>query len=159
MGEEGIQRVPLTSDGSETETEPCNTALPKGLDDTYVRGGPPNWRFPAITPITPPVVGISHRQFCESVKGCNLPGDDSGRKSFDTRPTFVVGDPGARFGTHTPLTYETTGKVGHPCWPDIFAHILRNCSYLTAFDTVYVMVDTRNLRAHVTKDCLIGLQR
>ena len=57
----------------------------------------------------------------------------------------------------TPLTYETTGKVGHPCWPDIFAHILqiahilRNCSYLTAFDTVYVMVDTRNLRAHVTK--------
>ena len=60
-------------------------------------------------------------------------------------------DPGARFGTHTPLTYETTGEVGHPCWPDVFAHILRNCSYLTAFDTVYVMVDTRNLRAHVTK--------
>ena len=151
MGEEGIQRVPLTSDGSETETEPCDTALPKGLDDAYAPGGPPNWRFPAITPITPPVVGVSHRQFCESVKGCKSPGDDSGRKSFDTCPTFVVGDPGARFGTHTPLTYETTGEVGHPCWPDVFAHILRNCSYLTAFDTVYVMVDTRNLRAHVTK--------
>ena len=101
MGEEGIQRVPLTSDGSETETEPCDTALPKGLDDAYAPGGPPNWRFPAITPITPPVVGVSHRQFCESVKGCNLPGDDSGRKSFDTRPTFVVGDPGARFGTQS----------------------------------------------------------
>ena len=66
MGEEGIQRVPLTSDGS--ETEPCDTALPEGLDDSYAPGGPPNWRFPAITPITPPVVGVSHRQFCESVK-------------------------------------------------------------------------------------------
>ena len=92
MGEEGIQRAPLTSDGSETETEPCDTALPKGLDDASASGGPPKWRF-------------------HSVKGRNLPGDDSGRKSFDTLSTFVVGDPGARFGTHTPLTYETTGAV------------------------------------------------
>ena len=144
MGEEGIQRVPLTSDGSETETEPCDTALPKDLDDASTSGGPSKWRFPAITPITPPVVGVSHRQFCDSVKGRKLPGDDSGRRSFDARPTFVVGDPDARFDTHTPLTYETTGEVGHPCWTDIFAHILRNCSYLTAFDT-------RNLRAHATR--------
>ena len=151
MGEEGIQRVPLTSDGSETETEPCDKALPKDLDNASASGGPSQWRFPAITPITPPVVGVSHRQFCDSVKGRKLPGDDSGRRSFDTRPTFVVGDPDARFDTHTPLTYETTGEVGHPCWTDIFAHILRHCSYLTAFDTVYVMVDTRNLRAHATK--------
>ena len=97
------------------------------------------------------MVGVSHRQFCDSVKGRTLPGDDSGRRSFDTLPTFVVGDPNARFDTHTPLTYETTGEVGHPCWTDIFAYILRHCSYLTAFDTVYVMVDTRNLRAHTTK--------
>ena len=95
MGEEGIQRVPLTSDGSETETEPCDKALPKDLDNASASGGPPQWRFPAITPITPPVVGVSHRQFCDSVKGRKLPGDDSGRRSFDTRPTFV--------STHIPL--------------------------------------------------------
>ena len=44
----------------------------------------------------------------------------------------------------------TTGEIGHPIWSDIFAYILRHCSYLTAFDTVYVMVDTRNLRTHAT---------
>ena len=49
-----------------------------------------------------------------------------------------------------PLTYETTGEVGQPIWKDIFRHILKECSYLTAFSTVYVMVDTRNLMAHGT---------
>ena len=70
-----------------------------------------------------------------------LPGDDSGRGPFDTLPTFVVGDP---------LSYETTGEVGHPTWKDIFCHILKHCAYLVDFDTVYVMVDTRNLAAHST---------
>ena len=62
----------------------------------------------------------------------------------------MVGDPSARFGTHTPLTYEITGEIGQPIWKKIFRHILKECSYLTAFHTVYVMVDTRNLKAHGT---------
>ena len=33
---------------------------------------------------------------------------------------------------------------------EIFGHILKECAYLTAFQTVYVMVDTRNLKAHET---------
>ena len=82
--------------------------------------------------------------------GQTLPGDGHGRECFDTFPTFVVGDPSARFDTHTPLTYKTTGEVGHPIWKDIVRHILKECSHLAAFDTVYVMVDTRNLRAHGT---------
>ena len=79
-----------------------------------------------------------------------LPGDDSGRGPFDTLPTFVVGDPTAKFDTHAPLSYETTGEVGHPIWKDIFCHILKHCAYLVDFDTVYVMVDTRNLAARGT---------
>ena len=63
---------------------------------------------------------------------------------------FVVGDPSARFETHTPLTYETNGETGQPLWAEIFSHILKDCAYLTAFHTVYVMVDTRNLKAHET---------
>ena len=157
-GERGVQRVPLSSEdsntatdtGTETETEPCGEELPMEIDDVPAMDGPIQGRFPADTPTTPPVIGVSHRQFCDKVKGCNLPGDGSGRESFDTFPTFVVGDPEARFDTHAPLTYETTGEVGHPIWKDIFGYILRNCSYLTAFDTVYVMVDTRNLTAHST---------
>ena len=152
----GVQRVPLTSDGSDTgtevdtETEPCGEALPMDIDHAPASHGLFQGRFPADTPTTPPVIGVSHKQFCNEVKGRDLPGDGSGRGSFDTFPTFVVGDPEARFDTHTPLTYETTGEIGHPIWTDIFAYILRQCSYLTAFDTVYVMVDTRNLRPHTT---------
>ena len=136
--ESGVQRVPLTSDGSETETEPCDKALPMEIDRVPASVGLSQGRFPADTPITPPVVGVSHQQFCDAVKGRKLPGDDSGRGSFDTFPTFVVGDPEARFDTHAPLTYETTGEIGRPIWSDIFAYILRHCSYLTAFDTVYM---------------------
>ena len=88
----------------------------------------------------------------------------------------MVGDPSARFETHTPLTYETNGETGQPLWKEIFGHILKECAYLavtgtavmarsaneekkkktkecaylTAFQTVYVMVDTRNLKAHET---------
>ena len=40
-------------------------------------------------------------------------GDGQGRECFDTFPRFVVGDPSARFETHTPLTYETNGR-GNP---------------------------------------------
>ena len=79
-----------------------------------------------------------------------LPGDGQGRECFDPFPRFVVGDPSARFETHTPLTYETNGETGQPLWAEIFRHILKECAYLTAFHTVYVMVDTRNLKAHET---------
>ena len=120
------------------------------LDEVQSGGAPGGRRFPANTPITPPAVGLSHRQFRDQVMGQTLPGDGHGRECFDTFPTFVVGDPSARFDTHTPLTYETTGEIGRPIWKDIFRHILKECSYLSAFDTVYVMVDTRNLRAHGT---------
>ena len=58
------------------------------------------------------------------------------------------------FGTlrdsHPPDIYETNGETGQPLWVEIFRHILKECAYLTAFHTVYVMVDTRNLKAHET---------
>ena len=93
-------------------------------------------RFPANTPITPPAIGLTHKQFCDKIMGEPLPGDGQGRECLDTFPTFVVGDPSARFGTHAPLTYDTTGEIGQPIWKDIFHHILKDCSYLTAFSTV-----------------------
>ena len=87
--------------------------------------------------------------WCDKILNESLPGDGFGRGCFDTLPRFV-GDPSARFETHTPLTYETNGETGQPLWKEIFGHILKECAYLTAFQTVYVMVDTRNLKAHET---------
>ena len=143
---EGVQSVSLSPSDSGHDPgnmEPCAEPLPMEIDEMSPGNSPCGGRFPADTPITPP-------QFCDKIKDKPLPGDGSGRECFDTFPTFVVGDPSARFGTHTPLTYETNGEVGQPIWKDIFRHILKECSYLTAFNTVYVMVDTRNLMAHGT---------
>ena len=103
----GVQRVPLTSDGSDTdadgdtETEPCDKPLPMDIDRKPGGEGHGLGCFPATTPTTPPVFGNSHQQFCSSVKGRDLPGDGGGRGAFDTFPTFIVGDPDARFDTHT----------------------------------------------------------
>ena len=44
----------------------------------------------ANTPITPPVVGLNHKQFRQEVMGQLLPGDGHGRECFDTFPTFVI---------------------------------------------------------------------
>ena len=50
---------------------------------------------------------------------------------------------GECFPANTPITPPAARK-------DIFLYILKKCSYLSVFDTVYVMVDMRNLRAHGT---------
>ena len=75
------------------------------IDERPVGHGSYEVRFPADTPVTPPAIGLSHAQWCDKIMDEPLPGDGQGRECFDTFPRFVVGDPSARFETHTPLTY------------------------------------------------------
>ena len=153
LPEDGIRRVSISPTDTEPEPddmEPCADPLPMEIDERPGVLGSYEVRFPAETPVTPPAIGLSHAQWCDKVMNESLPGDGFGRGCFDTLPRFVVGDPSARFETHTPLTYETNGETGQPLWKEIFGHILKECAYLTAFQTVYVMVDTRNLKAHET---------
>ena len=142
--------VQLTLNRSQMTWNRCADPLPMEIDERPGVLGSYEVRFPAETPVTPPAIGLSHAQWCEKIMNKSLPGDGYGRECFDTLPQFVVGDPSARFETHTPLTYETNGETGQPLWTEIFSHILKECAYLTAFNTVYVMVDTRNLKAHET---------
>ena len=141
---------PTDTESESDDMEPCADPLPMEIDERPGGFGSYEVRFPAETPVTPPAIGLSHAQWCEKIMNKSLPGDGHGRECFDTLPQFVVGDPSARFETHTPLTYETNGETGQPLWAEIFSHILKECAYLTAFHTVYVMVDTRNLKAHET---------
>ncbi len=118
-GWKGFHRVSLSSDESEnepneSETEPCGEELPMDIDEVPSSEGPFQGRFPADTPITPPIIGVSHKQFCDKVMDQALPGDGSGRECFDTCPTFVVGDPSARFDTHTPGPMKRQVKLGIP---------------------------------------------
>ena len=115
----------------------------------HVRGG--LTKLPAVTPLTPSSLGVNFPQFCDRL--CrDLPGDSTKRECFDTRTRFVVGDPGARFNDLAPLEYEVTGETGRPHWDLIFEHILRQCGYLVEFQTVYVMVDNRDLANHQRRD-------
>ena len=104
-------------------------------------------RMPAVTPRLPGPKGVNFQQFCDQL-WTDLPGDHYGRESFDTSARFVVGDPGARFGSAAPLEYEVTEEIGRPHWELIFEHVLRHCGYLIEFHTVYVMVDNRDLANH-----------
>ena len=114
-----------------------------------VRGGLTKLR--AATLLTSRSMGVNFQQFCDRL--CRgLPGDSTKRECFDTRTRFVVGDPGARFNDLAPLEYEVTGETGRPHWDLIFEHILRQCGYLVEFQTVYVMVDNRDLANHQRRD-------
>ena len=44
----------------------------------------------------------------------------------------------------------TCEETKFPVWKKMFAHILRTCGYLENYDTIYVLVDTRNLADHQT---------
>ena len=67
--------------------------------------------MPAVTPRLPGPKGVNFQQFCDQL-WTDLPGDHHGRESFDTSARFVVGDPGARFGSAAPLEYEVTEDHG-----------------------------------------------
>ena len=115
--EDGVQRVSLSPSDSgldPDDMEPCADPLPMEIDERPSGFGSYEVRFPADTPITPPAIGLSHAQWCDKIIDEPLPGDGQGRECFDTFPRFVVGDPSARFDTHTPLTYETTGETDSP---------------------------------------------
>ena len=108
-------------------------------------------RMPADTPRTPGPKNVDFQQFCDRLQ-TDLPGDSLGRGSFDTSARFVAGDPGAKFGATAPLEYEVTGEIGHPHWDVLFEYVLRQCGYLVEFQTVYVMVDNRDLADHKRQD-------
>ncbi len=64
----GFQRVSLSSsdsghEQSESETEPCEEALPMELDEVQSGGTPGGGRFPANTPITPLLLGSATGSF------------------------------------------------------------------------------------------------
>ena len=96
LGEDGIRRVSISPTYTEPEPddmEPCAAPLPMEIDERPGVRGAYEVRFPAVTPVTPPAIGLSHAQWCDKVLNESLPGDGFGRGCFDTLPRFVVGDP------------------------------------------------------------------
>ena len=102
-----------------------------------------------------PPRGIEHEEFCRDMNGMTLPHDHAERKNFDQLDNFILGDPAACFDRPCGHSYDRkydNPHAGYPVWKKVFAHILRACGYLEDYDTIYVLVDTRNLADHTTRD-------
>lgn len=99
-----------------------------------------------------PLDGMDHQHFCREMNGLPLPRDDSGRREFDRQANFILGDPAARYDRPCLPSYEVEKDTGFPYWEKIFSHILRHCGSLVPYNTVYVLVDTRDLAHHQVPD-------
>ena len=103
----------------------------------------------------PPFRGIDHGEFCNDLNGMSLPGDHEERVNFDQQDVFILGDPAASFDRSCGHNYDCKSSnphAGFPEWKKIFSYILRDCGYLVEYDTVYVLVDTRDLADHTARD-------
>ena len=105
--------------------------------------------------LQPPSRGIDHEEFCKILNEMPLPYDDAERANFDQQDVFILGDPAASFdrsGSHSYDRKSSDPHAGLPEWKKIFSYILRDCGYLVDYDTVYVLVDTRDLANHAVRD-------
>ena len=114
---------------------------------------------PSLAQVTaqpqPPLRGIDHEEFCKDLNGMPLPSDHEERVNFDQQDVFILGDPAASFDRSCGRNYDRKSSnphAGFPVWKKIFSYILGDCGYLVDYDTVYVLVDTRDLANHAARD-------
>ena len=92
-------------------------------------------------------VDCSFDYFVRSLNNSSLPGDGYGSGPFDNRFDFSLGDPGVDYeGTHK-CEYATSGAAGEPHWSQIFHYLLLHYAHIRFFNTVFVLVDNRDLTA------------
>ena len=71
---------------------------------------------------------------------------------FDFHSWFELGDPHVHFNAPPGKPYCESGEVGCPNWADLFTFVLDRCIGLADVQTVYVLVDDRDLSCEVTQD-------
>ena len=99
--------------------------------------------------------------FARHFDNCSLPGDIPAKGSFDHRLSFVLGDPGVDYEGAQGCEYEVSGARGEPHWDRIFGYLLQHFRHIRLFQTVFVLVDNRDLTAPVTEQlangcCVVG---
>jgi len=129
---------------------------PKGrVSADMQQSNPPSAHTQATGQLQPPPRGIDHEEFCKDLNGMPLPCDDAERANFDQQDVFILGDPAASFDRSSGHSYDRKSSnphAGFPEWNKIFSYILRDCGYLVDYDTVYVLVHTRDLANHAVRD-------
>ena len=82
--------------------------------------------------------------FVDSLRSGFLPGDGEQRSPFDQTLRFEISDPHATDGG-VPRVYAASTETGGPNWHLLFEYLLQNCQHVQHYDTVYLLVDTRDL--------------
>ena len=89
--------------------------------------------------------------FTRCFDNCSLPGDSHASGPFDNRSDFSLGDPGADYEGNNKCEYATSGAVGEPHWPQLVLYLLQHCVHVRYFNTVFVLVDNRDLTTPKTE--------
>ena len=85
--------------------------------------------------------------FSRCFEHSSLPGDAAASGSFDNRHDFSLGDPGVDYEGAQKCEYDVSGAVGEPDWARIFHYLLLHFGHIRLFQTVFVLVDNRDLTA------------
>ena len=85
--------------------------------------------------------------FSRCLDQSSLPGDAAASGSFDNRHDFSLGDPGVDYEGAQKCEYDVSGAVGEPHWARIFCYLLLHFGHIRLFQTVFVLVDNRDLTA------------
>ena len=124
--------------------KPRNTPRmpPKGSVSADTQQSPPPSATTQVAgQLQAPPRGLDHEEFCQRMNEMPLP--------------CILGDPAASFDRSSGHRYDRKSSnphAGFPEWKKIFAFILRDCGYLVDYDTIYVLVDTRDLANHEVRD-------
>ena len=87
---------------------------------------------------------LEWNDFVDSLCSGFLPKGGQRNSPFDQTLRFEVGDPHATDGG-LPRAYETSAHTGGPNWHILFKYLLKNCQHVKHYDTIYLLVDTRDL--------------
>ena len=94
--------------------------------------------------------------FARCLDNCSLPGDIEAKGSFDHRLDFLLGDPGVDYEGTQGCEYEVSGAKGEPHWDRIFGYLLQHFGHIRLFQTVFVLVDNRDLTAPRTEQASLA---
>ena len=148
----GVRRVALSSDSDSS-----------GIEEADLQVGPQRSAASPAASSEPDAEMDSGAQFLKAIAcpqsdftyeldGAFLPKDGPRRECFDNRLFCVLGDPGASYSGSNTLAYETTDRKGGPIWELLFGYLLATGGHLRWCDTVYLLVDNRDLTAPVTQE-------
>ena len=148
----GVRRVSLSSDSDASGTEEADSQVgPQRSAASFAASSEPDVEMDPGAQFLE-AIACPQSDFTYELDGAFLPKDGPRRECFDHRLYCVLGDPGASYSGSNTLAYETSDQKGGPIWELLFGFLLATGGHLRWCNTVYLLVDNRDLTAPVTQE-------